>query len=323
MSSLIKRPNQAVANFPKRITPRAYPFTQFTQCPQCLTIFGIKTSQLIQLQGTVRCGNCFKIFAADKSLVLPPKSALAFIAPQKKKTKTRLNLNQQPTTKQTYHPRKTLLKHQKNTEDSTTIPTYIIKLAENLNPVQHRIFPLLFTFKKANKNLISNDAQASKQTHSKQPFIMYWALGTLLFIFLWCGQYVWFNRNTLANYPELYPWLTKMCNLLPCQLAAFSDPDQIQVIARDLSNHPTLKDELRLHAIISNNAKLEQSYPTLSLNFTDINGKLITSNIFQPKDYLSGTTLLEVMPIGIPIHLVIDLSDPGHEATGFSLTFEQ
>ena len=75
-------------------------------------------------------------------------------------------------------------------------------------------------------------------------------------------------------------------------------------------------------AILYNRAPFSQPYPLLELRFADLNGKMIASRRFKSGEYLSGDLAGKAeMPPQTPIHIALDILDPGPKAVNYSLSF--
>lgn len=149
-----------------------------------------------------------------------------------------------------------------------------------------------------------------------------WTLATLLLLAFIVIQYGYFMRNDLARFPQLRPWLEKICDLTGCTIPLMYTPHLIKLVSRDIRSHPTESDALQVRARILNEAPYPQAYPVLSVELSDINGKVIASRFFQPKEYLPAGIDIEagIAPKAqADIHL--DLLDPSHAAVGFEFAF--
>ena len=75
-------------------------------------------------------------------------------------------------------------------------------------------------------------------------------------------------------------------------------------------------------AILYNRAQFAQPFPLLELRFADLNGQLIASSRFRPSEYLSGELAgQDEMPPQTPIHISLEIKDPGAKAVNYSLSF--
>ena len=71
-----------------------------------------------------------------------------------------------------------------------------------------------------------------------------------------------------------------------------------------------------------NRAPFSQPFPLLELRFADLNGQLIASSRFRPSEYLSGELAgQDEMPPQTPIHISLEIKDPGAKAVNYSLSF--
>ncbi|MET0377370.1 MAG: zinc-ribbon and DUF3426 domain-containing protein [Spongiibacteraceae bacterium] len=146
-----------------------------------------------------------------------------------------------------------------------------------------------------------------------------WGLGLIIAVALLPAQYLYFNFNNLAR-GELRPWLAQACGLIGCQLPPQSDAARIRTGSLIVRSHPSVSGALAVDAIITNLAPFAQPYPELVLQFTDMDGKPVAGRRFQPADYLGGElTGSRLMPIGQPIHIGLEVRDPGPKAVNYLL----
>ena len=87
-------------------------------------------------------------------------------------------------------------------------------------------------------------------------------------------------------------------------------------------SHPYEKNALVIDVIIKNQAKFDQPYPVVQLNFEDINGQPVASRRFAPAEYISDKAVTpDSMPSNTPIHLTLEIEDPGRSAVNYELLF--
>lgn len=149
-----------------------------------------------------------------------------------------------------------------------------------------------------------------------------WALLVLLALAGLAGQYVWYHFEELARQDRYRPWFEQLCPQLGCKV-----PSKVEITLLKSSNlvvrsHPEFQGALVVDAIIYNRASFSQPFPLLELRFADSNGQLIASRRFKPGEYLSGELAgKEEMPPQTPIHISLDILDPGPKAVNYSLSF--
>ena len=147
-----------------------------------------------------------------------------------------------------------------------------------------------------------------------------WRFGLVAAIALGVGQYIYFNFDALAR-GNLRPYLAQACAIVGCVLPPQSDISQIRTNSLIVRSHPTHRGALAVDAIINNQADFPQPYPPLQLQFSDLNGAPVAGRRFTPEEYLSGElTGSRLMPLQQPVHIALELVDPGPRAVNYLLT---
>ncbi|KNX76475.1 hypothetical protein DA83_07310 [Pseudomonas sp. 250J] len=149
-----------------------------------------------------------------------------------------------------------------------------------------------------------------------------WGFLTLLAATLLAFQYVWFHFDEMARQDQYRPWFQQLCPVFGCQVPTRVDISRIKSSNLVVRSHPDFKGALIVDAIIYNRAPFAQPFPLLELRFADLNGQLIASRRFKPSEYLSGELAGRgEMPSQTPIHIALDILDPGPKAVNYSLSF--
>ena len=113
------------------------------------------------------------------------------------------------------------------------------------------------------------------------------------------------------------------CPQLGCNLPPKVDVSLIKSSNLVVRSHPDFAGALVVDAILYNRASFAQPFPLLELRFSDINDQLLANRRFKPSEYLAGELAGQVeMPPQTPIHISLDILDPGQEAVNYSLTFQ-
>lgn len=99
------------------------------------------------------------------------------------------------------------------------------------------------------------------------------------------------------------------------------DLERIQLVQRELRSHPSQPGSLRLSATLVNRADHPQRYPAIEIALQDATGSTLSTQRFEPSDYLGEGRAGASMAPGAYVPLMIDLDDPGETAVGFELTF--
>ncbi|WP_436785465.1 zinc-ribbon and DUF3426 domain-containing protein [Stutzerimonas frequens] len=149
-----------------------------------------------------------------------------------------------------------------------------------------------------------------------------WGALNLLALLALGAQYVVYNYDELSRQAAYRPWFERVCPKLGCELPALVDISQIKSSNLVVRSHPDFTGALVVDAILYNRAAFAQPFPLLEIRFADINGKLLASRSFKPSEYLSGELAGQAqMPPQVPIHIALDILDPGAQAVNYSLGF--
>jgi predicted Zn finger-like uncharacterized protein len=149
-----------------------------------------------------------------------------------------------------------------------------------------------------------------------------WGLLNLLAASALAGQYVSYNFAELARQDDYRPWFEQLCPLIDCKLPSKVDVSQVKSSNLVVRSHPQFAGALVVDAIIYNRAAFTQPFPLLEMRFADINGQLLASRRFKPGEYLAGELAGQAqMPPQTPIHISMDILDPGTQAVNYSIHF--
>ncbi len=149
-----------------------------------------------------------------------------------------------------------------------------------------------------------------------------WLLLVLIAAAGLAGQYIAYQFDELARQDAYRPWFQELCPTLGCTVPSRVDIAHIKSSNLVVRSHPEFAGALVVDAIIYNRAVFSQPFPLLELRFADMNGSLIASRRFKPAEYLSGELAgVSEMPSQTPIHISLDILDPGNKAVNYSLSF--
>ncbi|KJH75946.1 DUF3426 domain-containing protein [Pseudomonas sp. ES3-33] len=136
------------------------------------------------------------------------------------------------------------------------------------------------------------------------------------------GQYVAYHFEELARQDQYRPWFQQLCPQIGCTVPSKVDIAKIKSSNLVVRSHPEFSGALVVDAIIYNRAPFSQPFPLLELRFADLNGHLIARRQFKPGEYLNGDLEgMAEMPPQTPIHIALDILDPGSKAVNYSLSF--
>lgn len=298
----------------------------FTVCPGCSRQFQILAEHIAAAAGQVRCGFCNRAFNVLERLhdePLPDAKILdesplddepQFIIPKKGKPKPAepqhdpLITSKPAENKPGPEPAKKETGINVNAGTGVGItaghPDSIIKEKRD-----EYLDPAIF--------LDEPPAQKSGR------FFYFWGAASFILLLAAIAQTAWFHRDqVLLTYPELLPYAKRMCAEFNCNLIRRRDAGAITLINRDVRLHPRFKDTLLVNATMRNELATRQPYPRVQLTLFDTAGALIGHRSFVPQDYLDGSIDIAAgMPVGSPVHFVLEVSGPTASAVSFEFRF--
>ncbi|WP_323845645.1 DUF3426 domain-containing protein [Microbulbifer magnicolonia] len=151
------------------------------------------------------------------------------------------------------------------------------------------------------------------------PGWLWWLLAILLVAGI-AVQLAYFRFDSLSKQQPWRDLYAKICPLLDCRLPPLEDLQAIHTANLMVRSHPQLAGALVVDAVLLNTAPYTQPFPSLLLSFSDLKNKPVASRRFAPADYLQGELAgRRQMPSGSPVHIAIEIVDPGSEAVNYEL----
>lgn len=149
-----------------------------------------------------------------------------------------------------------------------------------------------------------------------------WTPLALLALLALPAQYLFYNFDALARDQHSRPVLENICLLVRCELPARVDISRIRSTNLLVRPHPEFPNALAIDVILYNRADFAQPFPVLEMQFADAAGRQLTSRRFRPEEYLSGELAgVSLMPSQTPIHVGLNMLDPGEQARSYRLEF--
>lgn len=146
------------------------------------------------------------------------------------------------------------------------------------------------------------------------------ALLALLLLLTLAGQFAWLQKDTYAKMDQWRGLYETACGIVGCSLPAQVDIDQIRTSNVLVRDHRSVDGVKLLDAILTNRAAFRQPFPTLIIQYTDVNGQLVADQAFTPDQYLRGEmTGSQSMPVNTRIYVSIPIRDPGQRAVNYQL----
>ena len=147
-----------------------------------------------------------------------------------------------------------------------------------------------------------------------------WGLLALLLALLLAAQAAYFRFDNLSKQQPWRSIYARICPTLGCQLPALVDLQAIHTSNLVVRSHPKIAGALVVDAVLLNTAPYPQPFPSLLLSFSDLKNNPVASRRFAPREYLQGELAgRKQMPSGNPVHIAIEIADPGSEAVNYEL----
>lgn len=265
----------------------------YTQCSHCNAIFRVTMKELTAAQGLLRCGECDAIFDAMKTLsaTLPEERRFAPLS-----VATPAPLPPEPE---------------------------LIKPSGFSWPDWKKLFSRQQTASLGSSRQASypqRPTPASRAAHksvSSRSFLM---VGIAALALLLLVQLLYSSRNWLVQQPATSAITRQVCAWLACDLTPPRDVAKINLLSRNVYSHPNTPDVLTISASIQNDAPFPQVYPLIEISFLNQKNEVLALRRFPPTEYIKDYNG-ELMPVGIPDELLLNISDPGEEAVRFQFRF--
>ncbi|WP_086930947.1 zinc-ribbon and DUF3426 domain-containing protein [Agarilytica rhodophyticola] len=156
--------------------------------------------------------------------------------------------------------------------------------------------------------------------HSK----LLWGALSLIVAALLVGQVAWIKFDTLSVIEPYRSYYAKVCSTFSCKLPDLIDRKLIKTANLVVRSHPKTQGALIVDAVLQNTARFEQTFPALDLVFTNQQDKTVAARRLKPSDYLAGELAGRThMPVKQPIHIAIEIADPGREAVGYRISIAE
>ncbi|MEX1668990.1 zinc-ribbon and DUF3426 domain-containing protein [Zhongshania guokunii] len=260
------------------------------QCPQCQTRFRVTAQQLKLAAGLVRCSVCMSIFNAAPAVAHADdigNTTEANIA------QTEPELDSTPTNDEND------LNSEAGTDEKDTSP---LDLLDGLSTFNHDF-----------------EHHQVRQRPRRWPWL---AASFIAFIGL-AGQIALSQKPLLFASPA-GDYLRTLCPLHPllCETKAPEKRLLGNVVSTHLlvRKHPSSANALIVDTILLNRDPVASHFPTLQLRFSDIGGQTLASRAFRPSEYLAGElNALSELPSQQPVHVALEIVDPGPQAVNYQL----
>ena len=149
-----------------------------------------------------------------------------------------------------------------------------------------------------------------------------WSVATLLLILLTVANTIWTFREPLLENPTISALVERTDSSQIEQEGLLKDPQQVQLVSRDMHTHPTRSGILVLSLTFVNLAQFSQEFPELEITLLDATNQPVARRRLQPTDYLRAGAEIEAgLAADVYLPVLLELGDPGERAVGFEIRF--
>jgi len=287
-----------------------------TLCPHCKTVFRVRAAQLSAARGFVECGACTHPFNALDHLADEVAAAVvvgaAPAAPEAGAIDDLAAVALEPI--DTAGPRVGAagLNDLIVAETSPPMPRIELAQADALPSITVDDAPAVLREDLA--RLAASERRGAGWA---------WTLLALLLLLGLVTQAGWYWRtDLLTRFPQLAPHAARLCEQLGCRVEQPASRANIELIARDVRDHPQYAQTLLVNATLLNRARIAAAYPVVQLSVYDRRGVAVGIRRFQPQEYLDRSIDIDAgMPAGRSVYIVLEIAGIGDRADSFEFLF--
>ncbi|MCP4047132.1 MAG: DUF3426 domain-containing protein, partial [Gammaproteobacteria bacterium] len=132
----------------------------------------------------------------------------------------------------------------------------------------------------------------------------------------------WTFRQPILESPTVSAWISQTDWVQTEPEGLLKDPQQVQLVSRDMHTHPTRSGILVLSLTFVNLGQQSQEFPQLEVTLLDATNQPVARRRLQPADYLrSGADIKSGLAKDVYLPVLLELGDPGEQAVGFEIRF--
>ena len=261
-----------------------------TLCPHCQTRFRVTTDQLLQRNGTVRCGACHEIFNGGEHLINSKETQVQESAVTANPIATSASV---------------VADSQQDTPVENTKPDMLNDLdifSKAITDWQDQPRPLPETnFLKSDEeseldiNTNSEKDQPGfvqqalkKQRRNRIWKSLLWTGIPLLLIALAIQLSIHFRNEIAASVPEADPYLRAACAELGCTIKLPAHIKALSLQSSQLKTVSVQDNQLELIALMRNQSNSPQEWPSLELQLKDESGQVMARKVFLPASFVGS-----------------------------------
>lgn len=290
-----------------------------SQCPNCKTRFTVSEEKLNVAGGNVRCGACMKVFSASDYQIQTPaanttknpadnsttastsnhevtREWLSDLLPESEAGTDKIN---EPDTLQCISP-------QNDTAENDVRKEHAINSMVGFEPPQ------------------TIEAPPIEITKSDKPSLKNRLLGVIgaglcLVLLLALGlHWLLAHPDQFKDHPRWGAAYRLACHVAACQQTLSANDYQTQSLR--IISHPEQPSTLLLEAVIINRTQRQLPFPTIEVQFSNIEEQPLTRYSLNAAEYLNGELQgAEYFAPATPVRVSVNIPDPGATAVNYSI----
>lgn len=170
----------------------------------------------------------------------------------------------------------------------------------------------------------TDDTSANRETDgiNNNPHHLAWGMAMMLLVLVTFLNTAWTFREPLLENPSISSWIKQLGWLQTKHEGLLKDPQQFQLVSRDIHTHPTRTGILVLSLTFVNLAQQSQVFPDLQVTLLDVASQPVARRRLKPGDYLRpGVDTQAGLAADVYLPVLLELGDPGEQAVGFEIQF--
>ena len=301
----------------------------FCRCTHCHTSFAVNAAQLRAGRGRVRCGTCLTVFDALETLseqlseLDTPEEAVAersatsdAPAAERPAPTPPADIEAAPESipaTATGDVRAAVPDDDDRPQPALGDISRVSAVAESAPEQEQQAVP----------DVLREDMERLAASRQARRTTMLFGSGVALLVCVLVAQWAWFEpADVLARYPQARTLMEQFCERAGCVLPERRDATKVRMVTRDVRVHPRYEGALRVTASLLNTAPYTQPFPRLQFTLFNVNGQVIASRIFEPREYLpEDVEVAAEMRPRVPVQVALELLAPEDAAVSFEFDF--
>ena len=129
------------------------------------------------------------------------------------------------------------------------------------------------------------------------------------------------DRAQLAADARWRPVVSAVCAVLRCELPPWHEPAAFTLVDRDVRPDPHAPGVLHVSARFRNDARWPQSWPSVLLTLSDVDGRVAGARLFTPREYAATGATHKSMASGQVARIAMDVVEPAPDIVAFTFDF--